>query len=75
MHDFQLFVWFLSIVSIIPMLIWMLVLGLYILGLPPFHKPTPPDTQGEFFYVPIPIARCPKCGYTSQEFLAFTKKL
>ena len=68
MQDVQLVLWAVSIIVTPAMFIWAALIGLWILGAPPFHKSPVSETA-------IPIAVCPNCGYRSKEFLAFVQKI
>jgi len=66
--DVQTYIWLLSVMATPFVFAYGMFLGLWFMGLPPFHKSPVIET-------PIPIAVCPNCGYRSREFLAFVQKL
>jgi hypothetical protein len=75
MQDAQFFITIISTLVAIPMLFWAVLLGMWFLGAPPFHKALVDDTAIPVTKIPIVMAKCPHCRYESQEFIAFTQKL
>jgi hypothetical protein len=75
MQDTQFFITIVSTLVAIPMVFYAGLLAFWFMGAPPFHKAYKDDTAIPVTTIPIVMAKCPNCGYMSQEFIAFTQKL
>jgi len=74
MQGVQFIIWFVTALATLAMIPYAFFIGCWFMGWPPFHRAFRDDSQ-PVAVMQVPVARCPRCGFTSKDFQAFVDRL